>query len=473
MNQGWIYGGLVALFALQASCSGTDDTGTTDPAQCPEGNMVGDVCAGVPMGELCSTDVCVLENHQCDEVVSVTAADYEVKIAAASSGSCIALMPGVYGAIVLPAGVSLFGRGAAHVEVRSVSVTGGSSAMIRGMTIEAGMLYLDTQDITVDAVDIRHSPGDGVELATGATASITRSSISGAVRYGIVGFDAGSLNLQDTLVSSDQGPGMWAQCSGGCDCVGTVNVTMTNVAFIGNSLVGVSLVGVDALMSNVEIRDTTVGANFEAGGGLSISGCSQVDATDVRISNNADFGLLIDDSAFDAERLDVSGNLRGVWIQHIGLSTSQPVILREASISDNQGVGIGIDGQSVGVTVENSDVTETRSIALPVLVGGVSASVEEVGDGIAWLDGSQVMLNSVTVSSSARASILIDGPVGPNSSIANVTLSGGDEALGILQQNLPPGGEEPSVAGNTAPSVTTDPSEHYSIPGDVAVPPGI
>ncbi len=471
MSRGWICGAMVALFALQASCSGGDDPGDVVPGQCPAANMVGDVCAGVPVDALCAEDVCTV--GECPVVERVTPADYEAKIAAASSGTCIALTPGTYGSITLPAGVSLFGRGAAHVEVRSVDVIGGSGARIRGITIEAGYIFLDTQNFTVDAVHVRNSPDDGVELAAGATGRITRSNIAHAKRHGILGFDAGSLDVVDTLVSSDDGPGMWMQCSGGCECTGTVNVTLTNVAFRGNLLVGLALVGVDAAMSNVEISDNTVGANFEAGGGLSISGCSQVVATDLRINDNADFGLLIDDSAFQAERLEVTGNLRGVWIQHIGATESQSVTLRQATVRDNQGVGIGVDGQSLNVTVEDSSVSNTLIIALPVLVGGVSAGVEEVGDGIAWLDTSQVTLNGVTVSSSARASILIDGPVGINSSIANVTLSDGDEALGILQQNLPSGGEQPSVAGGTAPSVTTDQSEHYSVPSPVGIPPSI
>ncbi len=435
--------------------------------------MVGEVCAGVPAGALCEQDQCVIDQY-CSQVLRATPSDYEAQIAAAPSGSCVALTPGTYGAVNLPSGVSLFGRGAEYVSVQDVTMAGTTPAMIRGLTVDTAGIYIDAQNITVDSVEIRNSPEDSVELAPGATATIIHSTIANAKRHGVVGFDAGNLTLEDSVVRSEEGPGMWMQCSGGCDCTGTVNVGLTNVAFRGNSLVGVAFIGVDATMANVEISDTTVGDNFEAGGGLSISGCSHVDAQDVRITNNADFGMLIDDSSVDVDRVEVSGNLRGVWVQNITSSDpSQSVTMSHAMVAMNEGIGLGIAEASVGVTIEDSEIVETLSIPLPVLVGGVSASVEDVGDGIAWLDASQVTLTSVTVTSSARASILIDGEVGSGSTISNVVQSGGDEAMGILQQNLPPGGEQPAVAGNTASSVTTDTSEHYSIPGDIAVPPGI
>ncbi len=71
MSRRLICGSVIALFALQASCSGGDDPTVAGPDQCPEGNMIGDVCAGVPAGNLCDTDQCVI-NEFCSEVHRAT-----------------------------------------------------------------------------------------------------------------------------------------------------------------------------------------------------------------------------------------------------------------------------------------------------------------------------------------------------------------------------------------------------------------
>jgi hypothetical protein len=243
------------------------------------------------------------------------------------------------------------------------------------------------------------------------------------------------------------------------------------VKITGNTIVGLSLVGASAHLDNVEVTNTDVGQSFDAGGGISASACSTLTATDLRIADNEDFGLLLDDSALDVDGFSVARNLRGVWMQNIGASMPATASLRNATITENRGVGIGVASSSVGVTIQQTVVSDTKVISLPVLIDGVSASTEQVGDGITWKGGSQVALDGVTVSASQRVSVLIDGEVGSGSSIANVTLAGGDESLGILQQSVPEGGEQPSVTGS--PSVTVLPDEQYSVPADVAIPPTI
>jgi hypothetical protein len=95
-----------------------------------------------------------------------------------------------------------------------------------------------------------------------------------------------------------------------------------------------------------------------------------------------------------------------------------------------------------------------------------------VGDGLNWFDASSVVLDGITLSGSARQSVLIDGDVGQGSSITNVTLEGGDELLGILQQNYTQGGVQP-VVGSGAPPVSTAAAEVYPIAEKMGLPPGI
>jgi hypothetical protein len=102
----------------------------------------------------------------------------------------------------------------------------------------------------------------------------------------------------------------------------------------------------------------------------------------------------------------------------------------------------------------------------------VSASSESVGDGLDWFGASYLMVEGVTVSNSARASVLIDGAVAAGSTIQSLALGGGDEQKGILQQNVTVDDTSPSV-GTGVPSVRTSASEEFAIATPPAVPPGI
>jgi hypothetical protein len=171
----------------------------------------------------------------------------------------------------------------------------------------------------------------------------------------------------------------------------------------------------------------------------------------------------------------VSGNLRGVWIQHVGMNTCAGgvphAVVRNAQVIDNQGVGIGVAAESQGVTIEQSNIENTAGIALPVLVQGVSAGAAVVGDGLNWQGLSHVSLNGVSISASQRASILIDGPVAINSSITNVVLSGGDENKGIEQQSIMSGDVQPTVTGS--PAIVSYTEEQHEVPKEIGIPPTI
>src|SRR4030095_12517235 len=113
--------------------------------------------------------------------------------------------------------------------------------------------------------------------------TMTRSEIHHAQRYAVSAFEVGRIEINSTLIDDSAGPGLWAQCSAGCACASPPSVVMSGVRLTQTSLVGVSLVGTVASMNNVEVSDTRVGSSHMGGGGVSISACSTVTATDVRI----------------------------------------------------------------------------------------------------------------------------------------------------------------------------------------------
>ena len=472
---------LLALSILSAAaltgCSSGDESTTTD-AICPEGNSIGGVCAGVPAEALCDGDTCPVDSCSATTMVA-NDGELAAALAASQPGSCVTLVSGNYEDVVVPSGVRLLGKGADFVTVSRVELAAGSGSMVRGLTVGAGGLHvMGTTDVEIDAVRVSGTTSDGIEAAAGSRVTVSRSEITGAGRYSIGAMDAAGLTVQATVIELANGPGIWVQCANGCDCASEVDVTIADTVIRNTKVVGLSLVGVHATVSNVVIRDNSVNGSFQPGGGASISGCSVVEASGLSIVDNTNFGLLVDDSsatfqpASSGVSLEVTGNLRGVWLQHIGVSSTQQVLLDGATVSDNEGVGLGISDGALGVTLRACSIANTSMIALPVKVNGVSTGAQEVGDGLNWLDASQVVIDGLTVSNSARASLLIDGEVGEGSTVSTVSLSGGDEAKGIVQQNLPEGGRQPTVSDD-APSVDATLEEMYSVAEGLSIPPGI
>jgi hypothetical protein len=435
--------------------------------------MVGTVCGGVPNDAVCEEDYCT-EGVECAQVFQVdSGAAFNDAVAGATPGTCIALAPGNYGSVALPIGVSLLGKGADLVTVASIE-SRGIGVRIRGLTVDGGSISVSEGDTTIDAVRIIGSPGDGVAVGSAASVTVTRSEITSAGRYHLSAFNSASVTVDASIIDGKGlgGPGMWVECDQDSGCVlGSATLSMTNSKVKSTKLVGVSLVGAVASFDNVEVRDTHVGDNFEAGGGISASACSSVTATGLSVMDNVDFGMLLDDSALDADGLTVSRNLRGLWIQYVGMTCPAEAVVRNAVVSGNQGVGIGVAAASTGVRIEQSRIENTVNVALPVLVGGISSSSDLVGDGFNWQDASFVSLDGVSISGSDRASMLIDGVVAAGSTIANVVLSAGDESLGIKQQNLPTDGVQPAVV--QSPPVQAFSEELFSIPEEVGIPPTI
>jgi len=468
-----------AYFAALVAATGLWTLGCASdpepPVACPAGNTIGGICAGAPAGALCDEDTC--GDPGCSALV-VVSNDGELAnaLTGAAPGSCVALRPGTYLEALVPTGVKLLGKGPDFVTVGHVGLAAGTDSLLRGVTVTSGGITVSAQNSTVDAVRVTNASGDGLTVAAGASATVTRSEISGSTRYATSAFDAAGLHIDGSVIVGSKGPGVWAQCGQeGCDCGSPPDVSVTNTVIRDTKVVGLALVGVHAALDNVEISDNTVDGSFQPGGGLAVWGCSVLGATGVRVLNNSNFGVLVDDSSATftlsstGVGLEVANNLRGIWAQHIGQTVSQTFTVEGATVTGNTGIGLGVDGSSLNVTVTSCTVSNTSLVSLPVLVGGVSAGAESVGDGVNWFGTSQMHIDGLTVSGSARASVLINGPVAPNSSLAHVTLEGNDLTLGILQQNLPANGTQPQVLAS--PPITTTSVEQLHIADGLGIPP--
>lgn len=454
---------VLAAAAWTSGCS--DDTA---PAPCPEGNTIGGVCAGVPLGPLCDADTCT--TGTCSTVVTAGSdAELQSAVTAASAGMCIALKPGNYGAVELPDQVSLFGRGADFVTIAGVTV--GVDGRLVGMTVTAQGVVVSGTGAVIDAVRTNGS-GNSIHVSEDASASVSRASLMQSAMHGVYAVDAAAITVNATIVEGSAGPGIWAECAGGCACTAaTPVVTLSNVIARDNARVGVSLIRSQASFTSVDVLNTTVDQNFYAGGGVSVSGCSDLTASALRVHDSDDFGILVDDSSITLTGVELHNNLRGIWLQNIGGSATQAATITDLVASGNRGVGLGMNAATGGVTINNADISDTSAFSLPVLVEGVSAGAEEVGDGLTWLAESKAVIDGLTLTNSARAALLIDGEVAAGSTIANIAFGGGDEAKGAFQQNFPMGGLAPQVDANS--SLAQVPEEQFPVPDDVAIPPGI
>lgn len=464
--------GVTLLFAA-TGCG----EGEATPAACPEGNSIGGACAGAPSEALCDDSTCSA-GVECASVV--TASDEGSLTTAAlnaTPGTCIALAPGEYGSVTVPGGVSLLGKGAGAVTLsRVIMGSGGSGAVLRGVTVAGG--GLDVQGgavgVKISATRVKDSFGVGLAIGPGAEVSVSESEIMSSGDVGVRVFDSATVSIDASIIQGSKGPGLWAQCGADCDCPAPLNLSVSKSILRDNKLVGLSLVGASATLSAVDVRDNTEAPNFKGSGGISASACSTLTANGVRILDNSSFGLLVDRSsatiggAAPEQAIEVSRNFMGVWVQNV--TDAQQVKLEGLSVTDNQGVGLGTSGAARGIICWNSAITGTKSTMVPVIANGAPGA-QEVGDGLSWTDGSQMQLDRVTLGGNARASVLIDGAVADGSAISNVTLSSGDEGKGIVQQNTA-AGEGKLMVGAGAPAVMASEGELFSVPVAPALPTG-
>jgi hypothetical protein len=418
------------------------------------------VCLGGCDGEERCGERCT-EGVSCAEVRDVPS-DFSLEEAAATAapGTCIALAPGTYGEVTLSAGVRLLGAGASEVTVGSVTIEAGANAQLRGLHV-AGVVKVrpDAVDVLMDRLLVTGSK-NGVQAERGSSFTLQASELVGVPDNGILALDAASLTVRDTRIVGSGGPGIWVQCSDGCECETPPSVDLARVELRSNHLVGVAFHGVSARLEDVLVAET-LAAGFEYGGGVTAAACSDLTARALTVDGMDSFGVLVSGSSATLGSSDddkgiiiVNNKGGGVWLQDIASS----VTMENATLTGNLVAGLDIGAGSKGIIIVNNHVGSTALAPTPALqfVDGawVAVANETIGDGIIWGDGAQVAIDGLTVGGSGRNSILIDGPVAAGSALANVTLESGDELKGILQQRAGQASEAPSIDNAPAPMQT-------------------
>jgi hypothetical protein len=321
-------------------------------------------------------------------------------------------------------------------------------------------------------VHIRDSAGDGLTLAAGASATVVGSEIHTARGRGLSAIDAGALTVEHTIITGSQGPGLWAQCGTGCDCGSVPPVVLREVALTQNASVGLALVGVRSEMNGVYVRSTVPPTDsFEGGAGIAVWGCASVTASALEVTGNASYGMLVDGAAAELSGVEIAGNLQGLWIKSSSPEAGTGASVSDLTLTGNRAVGLGLGGDVVGFIVDGCRILETLAETMPVKKGGEFGAAESLGDAISWQAGAQATLEEVTLGGSARAALVIDGPVGAGSRLSRVTLEGGDEMKPFLQQNLPEGGATPEL-GESVPALEQFATEQLAVPVAPKTPAG-
>lgn len=436
-----------------AACAAAAGCGGDEPAACPEENVIRGACAGVPSGDVCSNERCT-EGVTCASVIDV-ASDDELTSAAqtASRGACIAVRPGRYGAVTVPGGVSLLGRSAAAVEIEGIVLKAGDGAVVRGLRVgREGVTVQGATGVRIDSVRVVGDSAykhDGVMLEPGSSITIVASEIANVGHVGVFATDA-DVTLERSIISGSQRGALQIQgqgCDERCSCTSRPALDVKSSILRDNHIIGVSLRGATASLESVDVIRTREGGVFETGkfgGGISAAECSGVvGARQVRVTDSVSFGILVDSSTAmlgdkeEGDSIEISRNTLGLWIQNVRQPDSDDcamhhdegcnVTLHNGKLDGNFGVGIGVTGESRGIILCRSAITATELWRLPVFGEDDVPGINNVGDGVDWLGGSEVRIDELTFSGNARQSLLLDGPVQGDSYIGRIELATEDE----------------------------------------------
>lgn len=410
------------------------------------------------------------------EVVEVDSeAGLAEAIASASAGTCIHLAAGTYGTSTvagwaLPGGVSLVGASSSSVRVRGVALGAGPGALLSNLTVEAGGVSLmGAQQARVEGVRIQGASGAALTLGAQTTVAVSKTEIASAAGDAIAVHDATSVALSDVTVAGAAGPGLWAQCTGGCDCAAPVQLSVSHVTIHDAHGYGIALLGVSATLDEVTVADVHP-TGTELPGGFAASACADVTAKRLHVLDgdpiDASYGILVDDAnaalggPAEADGIDVAGAFIGMWVQNTAKvgSTPKAVTLEHAVVDQSRGVGFGLGLEAKGIIIHWFQAKDTSLVTM-----ATDAGSSDVGDGFLWQKGSEAQIDEMVLSGSARNAMLIDGPVGGASSLAHVTLQGGDEAKGIVQQGVQGASQAPDIDA-TSPAVAQQSDRPFAVP---------
>ncbi|MGZ3473947.1 MAG: hypothetical protein ACXVCJ_05645 [Polyangiales bacterium] len=372
-------------------------------SECGDNPSIAGGCVGVLSDPICSTDACT-DGVKCSQIVTA-ASDAALQMAASSAtaGACIVVSPGKYGSIELAGGVSILGRAASAVVLGDVHLAFGSQAatLLRGITVKS--VRADGHgSVTMDRVLVDAASAIGVE-AQEVDLTLTQSTIASPSSVGVV-----------------------VDCRDVCPPGVRPKLVIERSWIHDARRVAALAFAVDAIIHETVIQRTHP-ESFLYGRGIEVSTGGTLQAFRVRIEDSDEAGLMVHGSAaLLGPELEIKNAMRGIWLAEI---PDGGVVLDGFTVADSAVTGLGFDKGALNIVVRNGTIHATRSMNVPVDVGGTKS----VGDGITWgADAHAKVESSVRVGKSERLPALIDATA--HGTFAAV-LDDGDADKGVFLKN--------------------------------------
>lgn len=294
--------------------------------------------------------------------------------------------------------------------------------------------------------------GRGMELQTGATASITRTRIQYNRDVGVFSHGA-RVDMVDSLIADTQVNGALGAGRGFVADSGTT-LHMKRCSILRNHEIGIVAISFDALVTldDVTVTGTTTGAYLASAFGIVAKSHASIVANGLTVSDTEGPGLIaVDFASVVCRRCLITRNGRaGVIIQTAEGDVSASTISANGVAAEGVGVYVGEQGPLGRFTLRDNVIEGHAEAAIWIsgpglydiegntLSGAVGVPIRDdlnvhgngvYADGGDWGEASQLVLADNRFAENVGVSVFLDG--------ASAALDGNrfeDAGLGVLQQ---------------------------------------
>ncbi|MBD90211.1 MAG: hypothetical protein CL940_07725, partial [Deltaproteobacteria bacterium] len=209
--------------------------------------------------------------------------------------------------------------------------------------------------------------GLGIEAASGASVSVTRSRVTDNHTAGIVALDSGTTVAATDLWVSDTKPNADGSFGFGIDANSGASVSVSGSRVSDNHVSGImaSASGTTVTVSDVWVSGTKLNGEGQYGYGIEATSGASVSVSGSRVSDNHTYGISASGSGTTVTASDVwvSGtHLGGEGIYGYGVlaNLGASVSVSGSRVSDNHGVGLLADGPGTSLTASDVWVSGTQ-----------------------------------------------------------------------------------------------------------------
>ncbi len=263
-----------------------------------------------------------------------------------------------------------------------VEVVGDSRLTTTGVTIDRNAsvgLLASGAGVAVDLVDTMivdtalgpdDPDGHGVEVADGASITVTTSVVQGNSGPGLwASGERTSVRLRETEIS-DTVPGRDGSPGTGILVHGGAYLHASACVLQGNADHGVMASGeaTNVELSGTAIRDTVAAADGSRGRGVSVDGGAALRMTDCAVARNIEVGVFVADAGTTAELVDTEvtdtlANGGGGYFRGMAVQSGAHCSLTRCTIRGNTGIGLNAANPGTSVILTDTRVAGTGATA--------------------------------------------------------------------------------------------------------------